>query len=67
MVPALALQLVAPDEVNCSDCPNMTEAAVGEMACGTGVTKVTVALAEPPGPVAVTVTEFDAGIVAGAV
>ena len=38
MVPALAFQLVAPLEVNCSVWPRITAADVGEMTCGgTGV------------------------------
>ena len=67
MVPAVAVQLVAPAEVNCCDCPNVTEAEVGEMTCGVCGTRVTEALAEPPGPVAVTVTNVEAGMVAGPV
>ena len=40
---------------------------VGAIVCWSGFTSVTVAEAEPPGPVAVTFTELDAGMVAGAV
>ncbi len=42
-------------------------AVEGEMVCGGICRSVTVAFAVPPGPVAVTVTVEDAGIVAGAV
>ncbi len=66
-VPAVALQFVAPLEVNCCVVPRLTIALVGAIVCGGGATRVTVAEADPPGPVAVTVTLFDAGIVAGAV
>jgi hypothetical protein len=65
MLPAVALQLVAPAEVNCWVPPRRTLALAGEMDCAP--TSVTVALAEPPGPLAVTVTVPDDGIVAGAV
>jgi hypothetical protein len=67
IVPALAVQLVAPAEVNCFVCPRVTDAEVGEITCGARGTSVTAALAEPPGPVAVTVTAVDAGMVEGAV
>jgi stage V sporulation protein SpoVS len=67
MVPAVAVQLVAPEEVNCFVCPMVTEVDVGEITCGGSGTNVTAALAEPPGPVAVTVTAVEEGIVAGAV
>ena len=67
MVPALAVQLVAPAEVNCCVWPIFTEAVVGEIFCGTRAASVTVAEAEPPGPVAVTVTLVDDGIDVGAV
>lgn len=66
-VPEVAVQLVAPDEVNCCVEPRSRLAVVGEMACGGSGTSVTAALAEPFGPVAVTVTAVDAGIVDGAV
>jgi len=58
------VQAVAPEEVNISVAPSFTETAVGEIACG--LTSVTVATADPPGPFAVTVTELDVGMVAGA-
>lgn len=44
---------------------SVTEA--GEIVCGVGFFSVTVADAFPPGPVAVTVTLGDEGIVVGAV
>ena len=65
-MPAVAAKLVAPAEVNCSVAPSSTDAVVGEIAC-IGAMRVTVAPAEPLGPVAVTVTVLDVGIVAGAV
>jgi hypothetical protein len=37
------------------------------MVCGLDATSVIIAVAEPPGPVAVTVAEFEAGMLAGAV
>jgi hypothetical protein len=67
MVPAVAVKLVAPDEVNCFVVPRVTEADVGEMTCGVKAWSVTLALAEPPGPVAVIVTAVDEGMVDGAV
>jgi hypothetical protein len=39
-VPAVAVQVVAPADVNCFVCPSLTVAEVGEMACG--MTNVTV-------------------------
>jgi len=66
-VPAVAVQLVAPAEVNCLVCPGVTEADVGEIDCGSSGASVTFALAAPPGPVAVTVTAVEEGIVEGAV
>jgi len=66
-VPEVAVQLVAPDEVNCLVEPRSRLAEVGEMACSGSGTSVTAALADPFGPVAVTVTAVDAGIVDGAV
>ena len=47
--------------------PRSRLAEVGEMACSGSGTSVTAALADPFGPVAVTVTAVDAGIVDGAV
>ena len=67
MVPAVAAQPVAPDDVNCFVWPSVTDAVVGEMDCGSSGAKVTAALALPPGPVTVTVTAVEDGIVAGAV
>ena len=34
MVPAVAEKLVAPEEVNCKDCPSVTVAVTGAMVCG---------------------------------
>ncbi len=64
-MPALAVQLVAPAEVNCCVFPRRMLALVGEIACG--AISVTTALAEPPGPVTVTVAVPLEGIVEGAV
>ena len=36
MVPAVAVQLVAPDEVNCCVAPNLTVAEVGDTVCAGG-------------------------------
>ena len=66
MAPAVADQLVAPAEVNCFVVPRSNVAVAGEMACAAIGSKVTFAVADPPGPVAVTVTALDAGMVAGA-
>ena len=66
-IPEVAVQLVAPDEVNCCFAPRSRLAVVGEIACGGRGTSVTAAVAEPFGPVAVTLTAVDAGMVAGAV
>ena len=65
-VPAVAVQLVAPAEVNCCMVPRSRLTVAGEMVCGGMGCRVTTALAEPPGPVAVTVTVLEAGIAAGA-
>jgi hypothetical protein len=67
MLPAVAVQLVAPKEVNCCVAPSFNETVSGEMACGFRACSVTAAEAEPPGPVAVTVTEPDDGMLEGAV
>ena len=68
MVPKVAVQLVAPAEVNCWVRPAVSVTDVGEIACvETAAASVTVAVAEPFGPVAVTETEAEDGIVAGAV
>jgi len=66
-VPEVAVQLVAPDEVNCCVDPRSRLAVVGAMVCGGGATSVTAAEADPFGPVAVIVTLFEAGMVVGAV
>ena len=66
-VPNVADQPVAPAEVNCCVAPRSKVAVAGEMICAGIGTSVTAALAEPPGPVAVTVTVVEEGIVAGAV
>ena len=47
--------------------PRSRLTAVGAMVCGGMGTRVTAALAVPPGPMALTVTEVDAGMVEGAV
>ena len=67
IVPALAVQLVAPAEVNWKVFPRTIDVAVGEMVCGATGTRVTVALPEPPGPVAVIVTDVLDGRLEGAV
>jgi stage V sporulation protein SpoVS len=67
IVPAVAAQPVAPEDVNCFVCPSVTDAEVGEMDCGSRGARITAALALPPGPVAVTVTAVEDGMVAGAV
>ena len=66
MDPALAVQLVAPADVNCCVAPRSKLTEAGEIVCGGMGSSVTLALADPPGPVAVTVTALEAGIVAGA-
>ena len=49
MLPALALQLVAPEEENCLVAPSFTVAEVGEMVCfGVGVLAANVALNAGP-------------------
>ena len=67
MVPSVALQLVAPTEVNCCVAPATTVARAGVIVCVAGATSATAAEAEPFGPVAVTVAEAPEGIVLGAV
>ena len=67
IVPALAVQLVAPAAVNCWVWPRLTDTESGEMVNAACAVRVTFAVAEPLGPVAVTVTAGEAGIVAGAV
>ena len=66
-VPAVADQLATLDEVNCCVPPRTTVAVVGEMVCAVAATRVTVALTELTGPVAVMVTLLEDGIVDGAV
>jgi len=66
-VPAVAVHMVAPEDVNCWVAPRFSETLVGEMCWALGSTRVTEADADPPGPVAVTVTWSEAGMVAGAV
>ena len=66
-MPAAAVHVVAPVDVNCCVAPRFKETDVGKIVCGFKDCSVTVADADPPGPVAVTVTELDEGIVAGAV
>ena len=66
-MPALAVQAIAPAEVNCCVAPKARVAVGGEIVCGVPLTSVTTADAEPPGPVAVTVALLDEGMVAGAV
>ncbi len=63
----MAVQLVAPDEVNCCVDPRSRLAVVGAMVWGGSGTSVTAADADPLGPVAVTVTAVEAGMVDGAV
>ena len=66
IVPTLAVQLVAPEEVNCCVWPRSTDTDTGVM-LWPGLTRVMEAVAEPFGPVAVTETAEDAGMVVGAV
>ena len=49
MVPAVAVQAVAPEEANCWVAPSLTVAAVGEMVCGGGGPALT-NCAVNPGP-----------------
>jgi hypothetical protein len=64
-VPCAAVQAVAPADVNCSVAPRFTETVAGEITCG--FSSVTVADADPPGPVAETVAVPEEGMLAGAV
>jgi len=66
-VPYVAAQVVAPADVNCCVAPRFKETDGGEMVCGFCTCRVTAAEAEPPGPVAVTVTELEDGMTEGAV
>jgi hypothetical protein len=52
--------------VNCCVPPKFKETVTGEMVWGFWTWSVTMAVADPPGPVALTVTELEAGMVAGA-
>jgi hypothetical protein len=65
IVPAVAVHEVAPAETNCCFPPRASDTLAGEIIWG-GI-RVTTAEADPPDPVAVTVTMLEAGIVAGAV
>ena len=67
MVPYVAAKLVAPADVNCWVAPRFNEIVRGAMVCGFRTCSVTAAEADPPGPVAVTVTELEAGMADGAV
>jgi hypothetical protein len=53
--------------VNCCIAPRFKETVDGEIVWGFIPCRVTAAEADPPGPVAVTVTELDKGMVEGAV
>ena len=66
-IPLAADQFVAPADVNCCVAPRFSETAAGEIVCGFETVSVTTADAEPPGPVAVTVTKLDTGMLRGAV
>ena len=67
-LPTVAVQPVAPAEENCTACPSFTDTAVGEIVCAViPETRESVAVAVPPGPVAVTEAVEEAGIVDGAV
>ena len=63
--PAVVDHVVAPTDVNCSVCPSVAVAELGDMVCG--AIRATVADADPPRPVAVTVTDPEEGMVDGAV
>jgi hypothetical protein len=63
----VAAQADAPAEVNCCVAPRFKETDGGEIVCGFRTSSVTAADAEPAGPVAVTDTEPDDGMLAGAV
>ena len=68
MLPTLAVQLVAPEEMNCWVWPAVSETDVGEIVCvAAALVRETVAVAEPFDPVTVTVTVEEDGIVVGAV
>ncbi len=64
-VPYVAAHAVAPAEVNGCVAPKFKETVSGEMTCA--LASVTVAEADPLGPIAVTVTVLDEGMVEGAV
>lgn len=67
MVPEVAVQLVAPGDENWRVLPTTTVARLGVMVWVVGATSMMDAVADPLGPVAVTVAEPPAGIVDGAV
>lgn len=67
IVPVLAVQVVAPAEVNCWVLPSCTVAEAGKIVCATAPTSETAAVAEPLGPEAVTETLVLDGRLAGAV
>jgi len=64
-VPCAAAQAVAPAEANCWVAPRFTETVAGVMTCG--LSSVTVADADPPGPAAVTVAMPEGVMLPGAV
>ena len=66
-MPDTAVHDVAPLEVNCCVAPRFNVTEAGEICWALGLISVTVAEADPPGPVAVTFTLLEAGIAAGAV
>ena len=67
IVPYVAAKPVAPVDVNCCVAPRFSETVSGAMDCGFSTCSVTAADADPPGPFAVTVTELEGGMTAGAV
>jgi hypothetical protein len=66
-LPYSAVQAVPPLVVNCCVFPRTTLALTGEIVVGALLTTVTVAVAVPPGPFAVTVAVPEAGSADGAV
>jgi hypothetical protein len=66
IVPLSALHFVTFGDVNCCVACNFSSTVVGDTTGSGPSTSVIVAVAEPPGPVAITVALPDAGIVAGA-
>ena len=68
MLPAVVDQPVAPVEANCWVFPRVTDTDEGEIVGAvTPETREMVAVAVPPGPVAVTEAVDEEGIVVGAV